>query len=56
MSKNEQEDIFFDNYDYDYCDECRLYGDDYFFDEDGELESYCPKCTMNPSNDDYYDS
>lgn len=26
MSKNEQEDIFFDNYDYDYCDECRLYG------------------------------
>lgn len=34
----------------DYCYECGGYGDDYFVNDDGELECYCPQCTMNPSN------
>ena len=38
--------------DYDYCYECGGYGDDYSFDDDGELHWNCPDCTMNP---DRYD-
>lgn len=26
------------------CCECRMYGDDYFIDEDGKLEQRCPDC------------
>lgn len=38
--------------DYDYCYECGCYGDDYSFDDDGELHWNCPDCPMNP---DRYD-
>lgn len=41
--------------DYDYCYECQGYGDDYFINDDGELECNCFQCLMNPSNwDDGY--
>lgn len=35
---------------YDYCYECSGYGNDYFLNDDGELECYCPDCLMNPFN------
>lgn len=35
--------------DYDYCYECGGYGDDYFINDDGKLECYCPQCPF------YYD-
>lgn len=41
-----REDEFWKNYDI--CYECGGYGDDYSFDEDGELECNCPKCPHNP--------
>lgn len=34
--------------DYDYCYECGSYGDDYYFDDDGEMQCRCPECLMNP--------
>ena len=36
------------------CYECRGLGDDYYFDEDGEMVSYCPKCwvTKRGESDD----
>ena len=37
--------------DYDYCAECRLYGDDYSYDKDGDLVSNCYGCPMNPDSD-----
>ena len=37
--------------DYDYCDECQLYGDDYSYDKDGDLVSNCYDCPMNPDGD-----
>ena len=37
--------------DYDYCEECRLYGDDYGYDRDGDLVSNCYDCPMNPDSD-----
>lgn len=45
-----------DVYEYDYCDECRLYGDDEYIDTDGELVSRCSECYENPYNydDGYY--
>ena len=30
--------------DYDVCYECGGYGDDYFINDEGELECYCPYC------------
>ena len=33
--------------DYDHCYECDGYGDDYFINEDGELESACPTRPFN---------
>lgn len=33
--------------DFDWCDECRALGDDYFFDEDGELTCACVGCLHN---------
>lgn len=38
-----------DDYDYyaDICYECSGYGDDYMYDEDGELVSCCPTCPFN---------
>lgn len=32
--------------DYDRCYECGGYGDDYFINEDGELESACSTCPV----------
>lgn len=33
---------------YDYCYECRGYGNDYYMDENGDLICYCPECQFNP--------
>lgn len=33
--------------DYDWCYECTGYGDDYFLNDEGELESACPTCPHN---------
>lgn len=43
--------------DWDYCYECGGYGDDYFENEDGELECRCPTCPMNPYrwDEDWYE-
>ena len=32
--------------------ECTGYGDDYFINDDGELECFCPQCPMNPDRCD----
>ena len=47
---------------YDYCDECKIYGDDYSFDEDREMICNCYGCLKNPDRwdedgrlDDRYD-
>lgn len=37
---------------YDYCYECTGYGDDYYYNENGELVSACDDCTHNPCNRD----
>lgn len=41
----------------DYCEECSIYGDDYYIDDDGEHVCRCPECNMNPSrlDGDYID-
>lgn len=39
-------DDFWDNYDY--CDECSGYGDDYSIDDDGEMVWNCPDCPNRP--------
>lgn len=41
--------------DYDACYECSAYGDDYFINEDGDLECYCFKCPLNRDDDDWDD-
>ena len=44
--------------DYDYCDECGGYGDNYSWDEKSEeLVCNCPSCPFNPerNNDDETD-
>lgn len=39
----------YEDYDeYDHCYECGGYGDDYFINDEGELESSCPTCPFNP--------
>lgn len=38
--------------DYDRCYECTGYGDDYYFDDNGDLVKYCSECPFNPDNDD----
>lgn len=35
-----------EDWDYDYCYECRGYGDDYFINDDGELVSACDDCAI----------
>lgn len=40
----EEKDPWGDWDNYDYCYECRGLGDDYYFDEDGELVSACEDC------------
>ena len=39
----------------DYCGECAIYGDDYFINDKGEVESFCPQCPFNDSDDDEWD-
>lgn len=39
-------------YDPEYCYECEGYGDDYYINDDGELESACYECPFRP---DWYD-
>lgn len=41
--------------DYDRCYECGGYGDDYFTNDDGELECYCTQCPFNPGRTDDWD-
>lgn len=43
------------NMDYDYCDECEAYGDDYTENEDGDLICNCDTCPYNPLAEDDYD-
>lgn len=59
---DEDYDYDFEEYDeyqdaLDYCEECRIYGDDYYIDDDGEHVCRCPKCNMNLNrlDDDYID-
>lgn len=33
---------------FDHCYECSIYGDNYYVDEDGNLELFCSQCSMNP--------
>lgn len=42
-------------YDDDCCYECCVYGDDYFINDKGELECYCPYCSMNSNIPDDWD-
>lgn len=51
--ENKYEDPFWD--DYDWCYECRGYGDDYHYNEDGELVSSCDDCPNNPNRRDSWD-
>jgi hypothetical protein len=30
--------------DYDYCDDCRTNGDDYYFDDNGDMVCACTEC------------
>ena len=51
---DEDYDYDFEEYDeyqdaLDYCEECDIYGDNYYIDEDGEHVSRCPECNMNPN-------
>ena len=46
--KEDDEEFKYD--DYDHCYECRGLGDDYIYNDDGELESYCDRCGYNPDN------
>lgn len=39
----------------DYCYECAAYGDDYFINDEGELECYCPKCAFWDCDDEWDD-
>lgn len=34
----------------DYCEECSIYGDDYYLDENGELVCRCFECDMMESD------
>ena len=36
--------------DADWCIECGAYGDDYYFDENGDLVCACDECVFNQSN------
>ena len=42
-----------EEYDNDRCYECTGYGDNYSYDEDGELVSNCIDCPWNRANDEW---
>ena len=48
----EIDDLPFDDDDYDVCYECTGYGDDYWINDDGELECMCSICPFNEVNHD----
>lgn len=37
-----------ESYDADYCYECTGYGDDYYFDDDGNMVCACDECPFGP--------
>lgn len=39
----------------DYCEECRVLGDDYYIDEDGDLVMACYDCQMSRFGYSRYD-
>ncbi len=39
----------------DYCEDCTAYGDDYFINDEGELECRCPSCAFNPYQDEEFE-
>jgi hypothetical protein len=45
---NDEDEWDYDEDEWDHCYECSGYGNDYSFDDDGELICYCPNCLMNP--------
>lgn len=51
--ENYEHDVLDDD---DSCYECTGYGDDYFVNDEGELECACPTCSHNPNRwDDDWD-
>ena len=38
--------------DWDVCYECSGLGDDYIINDDGELECWCDRCSLNPYRSD----
>ena len=40
---------------YDVCYECSADGDDYYTDENGELQCWCDQCPFNPCAADPWD-
>lgn len=38
--------IDYDPIDYDPCEDCRAYGNDYYIDKDGDVMSACYDCPM----------
>lgn len=54
MIEEFEPDDWWDDYD-DTCYECQGYGDDYYVDENGELECHCFDCPFSGFNDDYWD-
>lgn len=55
MDNDYEEDDYDPWDDYDWCYECTGYGDDYSYDEDGELVSNCDNCPNNPNRHDPWD-
>lgn len=41
--------------DYNYCYECSGYGDDYYIDDNGELQCSCDGCPFNYAATDFFD-
>lgn len=60
MSIIKEDKLDYDSEDYDYddwdiCYECQGYGDDYYINEDGELECACDDCPFNDFDSDPWD-
>lgn len=48
--------MYYNDYDVDACYECQGYGDDYYFDEEGNMICACDECVYNELNweDEYW--
>lgn len=55
VSKLEEMACILNEESYDPCYECGGYGDDYYINDEGELECRCPECPFNPSRRDDWD-